>query len=72
MKRSFFWLLVLSFVVSGCSSSSETSLTTEEKKNFTEGMSAERVKEIGPAPKPPEGQLPTYQNGSAADKAQGR
>lgn len=58
-------------LVVGCSGS-DTGLSKEEERNFKEGMSAAKVKEVGPAPKPPSGPQQAYEGGSAADKALGR
>lgn len=73
MKTPTFILLcsVLGLAVAGCAGD-ETKLSPAEQRNFQEGMSAEKVKEIGPAPTPPPGPLKGYDKGSAADKAQGR
>lgn len=64
-------LALLSLVLAGCLGA-ETKMNEDEARNFKEGMSAERVKEVGPPPTPPSGPMEGYKDGSAADKAQGR
>lgn len=63
-------LVIGGLLAVGCGS--ETKMSSDEQRNFQQGMSAEKVKELGPAPTPPSGALPTYTDGSANDKAQGR
>lgn len=70
MKKGFLLFAAFAVVIAGCSK--EEGLTPEETRNLKEGMSAEKVKEIGPAPTPPSGPMKGYDGGSAADKAQGR
>jgi hypothetical protein len=71
MIRKCLWAIAaLSVLVAGCSK--EAGLSAEETRNLKEGMSADKVKEIGPAPTPPSGPMKGYDGGSAADKAQGR
>jgi hypothetical protein len=65
-------ILLLCCLLAGGCSGEETKLNADEKRNFSEGMSAEKVKELGPPPTPPSGPLQGYQGGSDADKAQGR
>ena len=58
-------------LVAGCSSS-ESTFTKDQERNFRQGMTPEMAKKVGPAPTPPAGPLEGYKGGSAADKAQGR
>lgn len=67
----FFLLAAVALVVVGCTGG-DASSSKDEERNFREGMTKEKVKEVGPPPTPPAGPLPGYEGGSAADKAQGR
>ena len=62
---------VVALAVVGCTGSDATS-SKDEERNFREGMTKEKVKEVGPPPTPPAGPLKGYEGGSAADKALGR
>jgi hypothetical protein len=65
-------ILVLGvLLLSGCNDS-PSGLSKDEERNFKEGMSAQKVKEVGPPPTPPAGPLEGYKDGSANDKAEGR
>ena len=64
-------LSAVALAIVGCSGSDAAS-SKDEERNFREGMTKEKVKEVGPAPTPPPGPLKGYDGGSSADKAQGR
>lgn len=57
--------------VAGCTGS-DASSSKDEERNFRDGMTKEKVKQVGPPPTPPSGPLKGYDGGSAADKALGR
>lgn len=66
-------ILAAGLTLAACSNGGgDTALSKDEQQNFKQGMSADKVKEVGPAPKMASGPGTTnYSHKSAADKAQG-